>query len=61
MERTGSKKMSKHMGRNGGRKSMGEYKHKTCGMTKTEDVCMGRVGYEISKRIRNQIIKDLMP
>lgn len=30
-------------------------------MTKTKDVCMGRVEYEISKRIRNQIIKDLMP
>lgn len=61
MERTGSKQMSKHMGRNGGRESMDECKHIVRGISKAKDVCLGRVGFEISKRIRNQILKDVMP
>lgn len=53
--------MSKHMGRNGGRESMDECKHIAHGISKAKDVCLGRVGFEISKRIRNQILKDVMP
>ena len=44
-----------------GKAWMNARKHKTCGITRAKDMYVGRIDMKQVKKMRDQIIKDLMP